>query len=246
MFDGRPGIVLSPHPDDAVLSAWTTLRAAADVRVIDVCTAVPADGVLGRFDPAFGVTESAPLMRERLLEDAEALAIAGRAATHLDFLDDQYRDVPLDAHALRDALATSIGAAEWLCAPAGIGVHPDHVVVRDVALTVAAERDIDVHLYAELPYAVNWGWPGWVTGIPPRPHLVPDARWRDDLRGLHFAYDDLSADVVRLDDDEVARKTRALECYRTQFEALNAGPLDRLRHPEIIRFELRWRVPPRR
>ena len=34
--DGRAaGVVLSPHPDDAVLSAWSTLRRAGEVVVVN-------------------------------------------------------------------------------------------------------------------------------------------------------------------------------------------------------------------
>jgi len=40
----------------------------------------------------------------------------------------------------------------------------------------------------------------------------------------------------------IERKLAALQCYETQFEALNAGPIDRLRNPAVIGFELRWSI----
>ena len=238
-----PAVVLSPHADDAVLSAWSTLREPGDLIVVDVCAAIPDAGVLGSFDPLFGVSESASFVRDRLVEDREALALAGRVAVHLDFLDDQYRDVALSPDAVRTALEAKVPEAAWLCAPAGIGRHPDHVAVRDAVLAISRDDRIPAFLYADLPYAVQWGWPHWVTGAAPRPHLVPDARWRDDLQSAPVRFDDLVPEVCALDSDEIASKLSALETYRTQFAALNAGPLDRLRHPEIIGFELRWRVP---
>jgi LmbE family N-acetylglucosaminyl deacetylase len=239
-----PGAVLSPHPDDAVLSAWSALRAPGDVVVVTVFAGVPPSGVVGRFDPVFGVDDSSALLRERLEEDTAALDVAQRPSVRLDLLDEQYRDVALDVGAVERALGAVIGDVEWLLLPAGIGAHPDHVVTRDAGHTVARERSLDVFLYAEFPYAVRWGWPSWVTGVAARPHLVPDALWPDDLRGFRVPYDDLVPDVVTLPDDELALKTRAIACYRTQYWALNAGPLDRLREPEIMRHELRWRVPP--
>src|SRR5436305_11968249 len=62
--------VLSPHLDDAVLSCWHALAAAADVTVINVAAAVPASGhPLPWWDRRTGATESAIRMRERLAED---------------------------------------------------------------------------------------------------------------------------------------------------------------------------------
>jgi hypothetical protein len=54
--------------------------------------------------------------------------------------------------------------------------------------------------------------------------------------------ENLSARVCALGSVETALKLRALEAYRTQFAVLNAGPLDRLRNPEICGFELHWDV----
>jgi LmbE family N-acetylglucosaminyl deacetylase len=139
---------------------------------------------------------------------------------------------------LRAAIEGAIRDATRVVAPAGIGAHPDHVAVRDVALELAREQQRDVILYADLPYAIRFGWPAWVTGNSPQPFLVPDAPWQAEL----------PADValrpypIALDPAEREQKIRALECYATQFAALNAGPLDRLRHPEIIGYEARFAV----
>ena len=77
---------------------------------------------------------------------------------------------------------------------------------------------------------------------------MPERRWEAFLATASCAPDaPRSARRSCSSDTEAALKLRALEAYRTQFENLNAGPLDRLRHPEIIGFELRWelRVSPR-
>jgi hypothetical protein len=98
-------------------------------------------------------------------------------------------------------------------------------------------------LYAELPYAVWAGWPSWVTGLPDRPYLVPEARWRADLTGAPVPFEQWRPEVVALSTSERAAKVEAVEAYETQFAALNAGPLDRMRHPEIIGFEVSWSIP---
>jgi LmbE family N-acetylglucosaminyl deacetylase len=235
-------VILSPHLDDAVLSAWSALSSEREAVVVNVCTGVPPDGTLGPFDAVFGASDSAELMRRRLAEDAAAMALTGCTAHNLGFLEDQYREAPLEAGAVGDALTAAAprGAALW--APAGIGGHPDHHVVRTVALELARSGDVPLRLYADLPYAVRAGWPHWVTGDDPRPHLVPEARWQTDLASLALPDEALTPCPVRLRPAEVDRKLRALRSYETQFEVLNAGPLGRLTTPHIIGYELSWEV----
>ena len=217
------------------------LRSPGVVHVVNVCTGLPPSGSLGRFDSVFGVTDSRDLMRTRLDEDLAALALAGRSRVNLGYLDEQYRDGELPADELVAAIGAVVDGVSWLCAPAGIGAHPDHVAVRDAAVALGRDRGVQVVFYADLPYAVWAGWPHWVTGEPPRPYLVPDARWTPDLASIAIAPShELVPAVQVLGDDEAARKLAAIECYETQFAALNAGPLDRLRVPEVIGFELLW------
>ena len=213
-----PVVILSPHPDDAVLSAWSVLTRDGDVRVLNVCAAVPPPGPAPAWDRLTGARDAAERMRERLAEDATALARVGREAVNLEFLDAQYRDAPLDPSALAASIREAAGAARELWAPAGIGGHRDHVEVRDAALAIARDGGPPVSLYAELPYAARRGWPRWVTGRPARGGLDLDGWLRAQLPpgtavpGRRHA---LSRAAAR-------RKLRALREYRTQWEALAA------------------------
>ena len=240
--DSATAVVLSPHPDDAVLSAWSVLRSPEDVTVVNVCTKVPAPGTLGAFDPVFGVSDSRALVEARLVEDAAALALAGRSSRSLELFDEQYRDAPLDPVEVRHAIERCVDRAARLWAPAGIGAHGDHIAVRNAAVAIARDAHLPLSLYADLPYAIWMGWPPWVTGAAPRPYLVPDARWRADLASMDVADEALVARPIALDDEEAARKLDAIRVYRTQFELLNAGPLARLSNPEIIGYEVQWDV----
>lgn len=237
-----PGVVLSPHPDDAVLSAWSALRHAGGALVVNVFTAIPPVGVVGPADRLLGATDSAAHMQRRLDEDGKALALAGCARTNLGLTDAQFREGPIDADDVREAIERAMPDAGWLCVPAGLGAHRDHSVVREAGLAIARASGIPVALYADLPYAVEWGWPHWVTGLEPRPFLVPDARWDRDLAGISVGRERLRSRVQPLSSEEQGRKLQALETYLTQFAWLNAGPLDRLRNPEVLGFELRWDV----
>lgn len=224
-------LIVSPHLDDAVLSAWCDLPGAV---VANLCTAIPPPGVVGDFDRTKGAADGADFMARRLAEDRAALALAGVGSRlDLGFLDAQYRDAPLDPDEIRAALPP----AERILAPAGLGGHPDHVAAREAALATGAR----VTLYADLPYAARVGWPPWVTGDAARPHHVPQARWELFLAGIPGS---LSPRALALDASQRAAKERALRTYATQFEVLNGGPVNRLLNPAVLGFEVRWDVSP--
>ncbi|MEA2374670.1 MAG: hypothetical protein QOD53_1133 [Thermoleophilaceae bacterium] len=228
-----PAAVLSPHLDDAVLSAWSVLRRPGEVRVINVCTAVPPPGPAPPWDRLTGARDAAERMRERLDEDREALAKAGRESVALGFLDAHYRDAPIDRDELTAALSAAVGAVSELWAPAGIGAHVDHVQVRDAALDLAGGGP-PIRLYAELPYAVRYGWPSWVTGEA-RPDPVDyDAWWTAALPGGA----PLPAAAHRLPAEEMDRKLDALRTYRTQWTALDMADIGLISRPVTLRHEV--------
>ena len=88
---GRDAVILSPHFDDAVLSCWHLLASAGEVLVVNVFAGEPPAGTLGWWDRLAGATDSAAAVRARIEEDRQALALAGRTAVNLPFLDSQYR-----------------------------------------------------------------------------------------------------------------------------------------------------------
>jgi hypothetical protein len=228
-------VVVSPHLDDAVFSAWHLLGGAGDARVVNVFDAVPPEGTAPpRWDRLTGAHDSVERMRERRDEDRRALELAGRSSVGLDFLDSQYRDGPLDADALETALDRAAGDGE-LVAPAGIGEHSDHVAVRDAALALGA-RGAAVSFYAELPYATEFGWPAWVDASEPDPFVDPGAWWADAWAPL---FDARYAPIpIELDADAQRRKIEAMREYRTQFPALEGGDRRRLTHPTLVRYEV--------
>ena len=84
-------VILSPHFDDAVLSCWHVLASAGEVLVVNVFAGEPPARTLGWWDRLAGATDSAAAVRMRIEEDRQALALAGRTAVNLPFLDSQYR-----------------------------------------------------------------------------------------------------------------------------------------------------------
>jgi LmbE family N-acetylglucosaminyl deacetylase len=232
--------VLSPHLDDAVLSAWSVLRRRGPVRVVNVCAGVPPPGPPPRWDGLTGARDAAERMRERLAEDRAALARAGREAVYLDFLDHQYRARPIEPTALGTALSGAVAGSTELWAPAGIGAHPDHVQVREAALALSADGGPALKLYAELPYSARWGWPEWVSGRRSIDGLDVDA-W---LAGFLPAGTPAGERHV-LSRAEARRKLRALRDYRTQWAALDASAYGGMGRRGVIRYEASYPAPAR-
>jgi hypothetical protein len=242
-----PVVVLSPHFDDAVLSCWSVLTGAGPVRAVNVFAAVPRSGFVTQYDRVCGARDSADHVRRRAAEDVEALELAGRAPVNLPFLDRQYRR-PWQSPRLKDLdarLAAAVAGVSALYAPAAIGyaAHVDHRLARQLGLALA-RHGIPVNLYADLPYAASYGWPAWVTGSPDDHGLDVDAYWQQVAAAVPQIGDMREARVVRLTPEEAARKLTAMEVYRTQFAALDGGPIGMLRNPVIHGFEVFWEVEP--
>jgi LmbE family N-acetylglucosaminyl deacetylase len=220
-------VVLSPHPDDAVFSCWHLLE-RPDVRVVTVFTREPAPGTAPpRWDRITRTT-----MRDRLDEDRRALAFAGCEPVHLGFLDSQYRDGDQDLNELVDAIRGADGSE--LAAPAGIGGHSDHELVRDAALRLVGEGAA-VTFFADLPYSTEFGWPPWVSGAEPQPHVDVEAYWDEGVAPIRAA--GYKPKVIELSEASVARKIEAMRLYESQFPVLE-GPFRRLTHPVVVRYEV--------
>jgi LmbE family N-acetylglucosaminyl deacetylase len=242
-FDAPP-LLLSPHLDDAVLDCWRLLAGAGELRVVNVFAGVPSAGRLAPWDAITGAADSAERVRERIVEDERALALAGRRAEYLGFLDAQYRSpggAP-SVRALDRALAAYVadGVAR-VYAPAGIGAHPDHLLVRRYACLLAG-RGVPVSLYAELPYCVRHGWPPWVDGREPDRLRDVDAFWSEQLAGVAGLPELRAARVVRLTDREADAKLAAMRCYATQLPALDFAAAGALCDRRVFGFEVGWEL----
>jgi len=239
---GAPIVVLSPHLDDAVLSTWSVVTDGREVTVVNVFTGVPGPLPVPRWDRLCGAHDSEAQMHARLEEDRAALALAGRSAVCLPFPERQYRDAEPEKEELATALTEAVPAASELYAPAGIGGHGDHLLARDLALDLSGRLGLRLSLYAELPYAVRFGWPSWVTGEEADPRVVVDADWEAWLEGAPVPRSALTARVRRLGQDEMRAKLAAMRRYWTQFPLLNQGPIGLLEHPLVLPWEVAWSV----
>lgn len=239
---GAPTLLLSPHLDDAALNCWSVLTGGEALSVVTVFAGLPPDGRLTNWDRIVRAKDSAQLLRQRRDEDHVALAVAGHRPLHLDFVEVQHRrNSPEPSfRALDDAVRAVVPAACRVLAPMSLGsVHPDHLLLRQYALALW-RGGMPVTLYADVPYAVVYGWPAWVTGEPADPHLDVDAYWGQTLPTSPTL---AKPRVVGLHGEAASDKLRALQAYRTQFSSLDRGPLGLLSNPMVHPFEVFWDMP---
>ncbi len=234
-----PVVILSPHLDDAVLSCWRVLTGPADVHVINVFAGLPApDAAPGWWD---GRSEPRAMVTARRAEDAAALALTGRQPLNLPLLDRQYRDDDQQPAALIEALRPVLSPRARLLAPAALGPHPDHLVVRTAALDLRAEG-FEVGLYADLPHACAHGWPDWMTQGAGAGEV--DRAWEAALAATGLAADRRVPKVCRLAQAEFEHKIAAVRCYATQVRALERFFARRLDDPDLLGYEVTWRLAP--
>ena len=239
-----PALILSPHPDDAVLDCWSVLTEPRAVQVVNVFAGTPAGGSVTYYERLTGATDSAEQMRRRLGDDRQALALAGRAAVNLAFLGLHHRSGRPEPsfHRLDRALAARIPEVAEVYAPAALGSpHPDHELVRDYALRIA-RSGVPVWLYADLPYCAVYGWPGWVTAQPEDRNPDVDAYWRASAPPS-LEPGPAGARVVELADAHATVKLAAMRRYGTEFPTLDRGPVGALSNRAIHRYEVFWPMP---
>ncbi|HLH66720.1 MAG TPA: PIG-L family deacetylase [Solirubrobacteraceae bacterium] len=232
-------VILSPHPDDAVLSCWHALSAKGEVTVINVFAAIPSPGQpLSWWDRMTGAVDSAARMRERLAEDEQALVRAGRTAVNLEFLDDQYRNGAQPLDEIVAELDRRLPPSTRVLAPAGIGAHPDHLLVRSAAIRLR-DGGNEVALYADLPHAIRHGWPPHVSGgSRRRPGGAAQLDWEQALARIGRALEPTT--IHRLTARARADKLAALREYSSQLEALSTMAYQPLETPDTLRYEVVW------
>jgi LmbE family N-acetylglucosaminyl deacetylase len=257
-----PCVVLSPHLDDAVLSAWHVLSAPRDVTAVTVFAGIPEPGFVTDLDRSHGAQESAAWVRQRRREDKTALALAGRTPLHLDQLEVQFlafRDPEIrkliasdpehflayvsgqptldaDADELADQIEARIPAVPVLYGPAGIGGHPDHRALARATVRLARSGR-QVLLYADSPYYLARGLPSWLTG---RPNPGADSRTEEALARLDLSGRSLTRQVSKLDDAAFEQKLAAMKRYQTEMPAIAADLNRAPAGPDAMRYETNW------
>lgn len=171
-------IYISPHLDDAVLSAGGLIHdQARDGNRVEIWTLVcgfPPEAELTPFAQLlhfqWGFTSAEETVRSRRAEDERAASIVGAQAVHFDVPDCIYRrgldgeplypmDVFVPPHPAEADLPVKMTAIlrerlqpdDVLVCPLGIGGHVDHLLVRQAVEGLGRP----LWYYADVPYVLN-------------------------------------------------------------------------------------------
>ena len=168
VLDGRPALVVAPHPDDESLGCGGLIAEAARLGKA-VHVAVVTDGAGSH---AASHTHRPELLRQlRRDETLAAAAVLGMPPERVSFLDMPDGHAPQHGPAAKAAgrklaaLACDIAAGTILTSW-GYDTHPDHVAAHRYA--AAASREARAALFS---------YPVWAWMLPPRT-LMPNLRWR--------------------------------------------------------------------
>ncbi|HEY7830965.1 MAG TPA: PIG-L family deacetylase [Solirubrobacteraceae bacterium] len=240
-------IILSPHFDDAVLSCWHVLAGPGEALVVNVFAGEPPAGTLGWWDRLAGASDSAAAVQARIQEDRQALALAGRTAINLPFLDSQYHQSDQAPEEIVEALRGVLGAllveSAQIYAPATLGdQHRDHTAVRAAALALHAEG-AKVMLYADLPHATVAGWPQWVLEESSAETDRAGEQWAMQLEATGVPVERMVATTHRLPAAVHASKVEAVLTYRSQIAPLQESFGASLEDLQLLGLEVDWRLP---
>jgi len=210
---------------------------------VNVFAALPEPGRRGPWEAFADLRDSRERARARIEEDARALALAGRTAHNLELPEIQQRGAPdaVGLPAVGRALAGAVPRASRVYAPAGIGGHVDHVLARRAAQRLL-RGDMPVTLYAELPYCVTHGWPGWVGAPGPASTGDVDAYWLAFLTDVPELGPLREGRVVHLDVGSAALKLEAIGCYQL---SLGLTARETLAAAAFHTTEVMWNLQPR-
>ena len=165
-------IYLSPHLDDAVLSAggliYEQVRAGKAVEIWNLMCGFPPYGELSPFAQLlhfqWGTASVEDTVRLRRIEDEKAASIVGAKTIYFDFLDCIYRrapdgewlysDIYVPPHEaesdlparIADAVSARLTRDDKLVCQLSVGSHVDHVIVRRAAelLNMPLLYDMDI------------------------------------------------------------------------------------------------------
>ena len=152
-------IYLSPHLDDAALSAggliYEQTRSGVEVEIWTFMCGFPRDGEYSQFaeenHAKWGFSSAEETVRARRAEDVNAANILGAKFVHFDFLDCiyrrgrnkewLYREISVPPHEedadipaqIASAISTRVAPDDVLVCQLTVGSHVDHVLVRNGA-----------------------------------------------------------------------------------------------------------------
>ena len=201
-------IYLSPHLDDAVLSAGGLIhgqtQAGLPVEIWTFMCGYPPEGeysqIAQNLHKMWGFNSAEEVVRGRRVEDINAASIVGATTVHFDFLDCIYRrgpdgewlysEISVPPHPADKDLPAQIAGEvlarlepdDVLVCQLSVGSHVDHVIVRQAAelLGRPLTYDIDVPYIFYKPEELE----PKAAGMKESVHLITESslkRWQEAI-----------------------------------------------------------------
>jgi LmbE family N-acetylglucosaminyl deacetylase len=211
-------LAISPHLDDAVLSAGALLSAHPGSAMLTVFAGIPASyGSLTEWDAAGGFSTGDDVVGLRRDEDRRAARRLAATARWLDFLDDQYAVERPSADAVAAAIRQQVADLEvdTIAFPLGVG-HSDHERTHEACVALLGSNGALARhwvVWADIPYRAR------------HPELFANRVESMRTGGLEL-------EPFGLDADD--RKRAAVAEYSTQARALGPHNMMDVERPEQL------------
>ena len=227
------GLIVSPHLDDAALSCAARIESRQVEAVTTIFAGLPSElEHLSDWDILTRANSARTRVAERRAEDAAAWNSLGINYSHRDNLE--ARGDRIDPTQLKREIEQVSAGFARVFIPAGIGRHPQHVLVRDAAL-LAIAPGTQVVLYGELPYAAYYGWPEVDK------HLDVEAHWRAEMKDISRGIVG-PPNLVALNEAQRAFKRKLLANYTSQISAISGGSFKLFDTTTMLDFELEFNL----
>ena len=213
-------VVVSPHLDDAILSAGATIARLARVGfAVDVLTVFAGDprssGPANGWDARGGFASERAAAEGRRAEDFKACSLVGARAVWLPFSDGGYAR-PRNADEVWAAAEPTLSGAVAVLAPGYPLTNPDHAWVNELLRSSGRLPLARVGWYVEQPYAF-WLARGEGRARHPGPLVRPRA-WEHAVTGPRDRW----------------AKWRAIRAYRSQSALLGPAWSRAVARPRLL------------
>jgi LmbE family N-acetylglucosaminyl deacetylase len=146
--------------------------------------------------------------------------------------------IAADPGELAVLIKSQVPLAPVVYGPAGIGGHPDHRSLAQATIGLAAP-ECEVRPYADSPYYLAYGLPGWLGG---KSNPEADACTEQALSSLDLSSKRLVRQVCELGEPMFHRKLAAIRRYETEIPSIWADVTRSPGGPESLRYETYWTV----
>lgn len=223
--------ILSPHYDDAVFSCYHLL--SNQTTIINIFSGIPDKTKKTTWDIVCGNFNSHNLMKMRKRENDLAVSKYIKNTINLNYLDRQYNDNRPDKADILNRLKDQISSKnDIIYAPLAIGnifSHPDHILIRKVALDLIASH-YKVIFYADFPYMK-------MTLFDLSKQKIKIEKKINSTLHLNG-----TIKVIKLTKQQQIEKMTLMKAYKTQYFTTNLLSLGRLSSKLNLCYEIEYKV----